>query len=90
MAESIIVKSVSPVQDKNSFLHSWDSSARKSFSAFEQYKVGLKSGLSAIYSNPLTNWKDEVQLGHRYQELNTLNLRQQLGDIQPSEVQEVN
>ena len=86
MAESIIVKSASPVQNKNSFLHSWDSSVRKSFSAFEQYKVGLKSGLSAIYANPLTNWKDEVQLGHRYQELNTLDLRQKLGEIQPSEV----
>ena len=52
--------------------------------------MGLKSGISALSHNPLTSFRDPVQIGHRYQELTTIKLRQQLGEIQASEVKEVN
>ena len=60
MTETIIVKTKSPVEDTSSYLYKWDSSARKYFSAFEQYTLGLKSGIDSLRSNPLTSFKDPV------------------------------
>ena len=60
MTDSIVVKSQSPVQNEGSYLYKWDTSVRKSFSAFEKYTLGLKSGISALYTNPLTSFRDPV------------------------------
>ena len=86
--EATLVKTLSPVEDKSSFLFHWDSSVRKHFSAFEMHLATLKQGVASLYTNPLTSFRDPVQFGHRYQEIATLKLRQQLGDISNAEVKE--
>ncbi len=43
-----------------------------------------------MYKNPLTSFRDPIQLGHRYIELETLRLRQKLGGISKGELSELN
>ena len=73
--EATFVKTQSPVSEENRYLHSWDSSVRKSFWAFEANIAMLRQGIAALYTNPLTSFRDETQFGHRYNELETLRLR---------------
>ena len=84
------VKTKSPVENQNSLLYKWDSSVRQNFCAFESNISQLKQGIQSLYSNPLTSFRDEVQFGHRYSELETLKLRQQLGHITSEEKNELN
>ena len=84
----IVVSGESPVLDQTSKLYRWDSSVRKHFNEFELSIAALGRGINMIYKNPLTSFKDPVQLGHRYHELQILKHRQQLGAISPSEVSE--
>lgn len=58
--EATLVKTLSPVRDQSSYLYHWDTSVRKHFSAFELHLATLKQGVSALYTNPLTSFKDPV------------------------------
>ena len=61
-ASNILVpKLKSPVSEAESpILYRWDSSVRKYFTAFELELTGLRQGIIALASNPLTKWKDPV------------------------------
>ena len=65
---SIQVKENSPVENNQSYLWRWDSDVRSHFSAFEGNLQGLRAGISGLYRNPLTSFKDPVQFGDRYLE----------------------
>ena len=43
-----------------------------------------------MYKNPLTSFRDPIQLGDRYLELETIRLRQKLGNISAGELAELN
>ena len=58
--EATLVKTLSPVEDKASYLYHWDSSVRKHYSAFELHLATLKQGVAALYKNPLTSFRDPV------------------------------
>ena len=58
--QATLVKTLSPVEDKSSYLFQWDSSARKHYSAFELHLTTLKQGVASLYTNPLTSFKDPV------------------------------
>ena len=67
MSESpVMVKTLSPVEDQTSFLYRWDSMVRKNFWKYEADMTYLSKGLSALYTNPTTKFRDPVQFGHRY------------------------
>ena len=86
----LVVKPESPVQDTASKLYRWDVSARKYHAEFEASIAARREGLGLLFKNPLTSFRDPIHFGGRYAEIQTLKLRQQLGDISPSEVQEAN
>ena len=69
------MKTKSPVENQSSFLHKWDSSARANFMNFELQIAQLRQGIESLYSNPLTRFRDPVQFGHRYTQLESLKLR---------------
>ena len=79
MIDITLVKSASPVEDKASFLYRWDSLVRSNFVSNEANLTVLRQGLNALYTNPATKFRDPVQFAHRYQELEAVRLRQQLG-----------
>ena len=58
--EATFVKSKSPVEDHSSFLYKWDSSVRQNFWAFESHISMLRQGIAALYTNPLTSFRDET------------------------------
>ena len=66
---AIFVKSTSPVPKEQEFLNKWDTYSRKNFSSFEFEITSLKSGLSSLYLNPFTSFRDPVQFGGRYNQL---------------------
>jgi hypothetical protein len=86
----MLVKTQSPVQDQTSFLYRWDTLVRKNFFKYEADISFLQQGINSLYSNPLTKFRDPIQFGHRYYELESLVLRQQLGHINSAEVKEIN
>ena len=88
--DATLVKTKSPVEDTASYLYKWDSSVRQSFWAFEANISMLRQGISALYRNPFTSFRDETQFGHHYNELEQLRLRQKLGRISDSELKEIN
>ena len=57
---------MSPVENKTSYLHRWDSDARRYFGAFETNISNLKRGIAGLYKNPFTAMKDPILYGHRY------------------------
>ena len=75
MSDPVLVKTASPVTDTTSFLFKWDSLVRKNFWKYEADKTSLTRGIESLYSNPLTRFRDPVQFGHRYAQLETLRLR---------------
>ena len=84
----LVVKKESPVEDAKSKLYKWDSAVRKYHANFEVKKAALWQGIGLLYKNPLTSFRDPIQFGGRYSEMQSLKLRQQLGDISASEVQD--
>jgi len=72
----LVVKMESPVTDQQSKLYRWDASARRYFSEFELDRAALKQGVALLWKNPLTSFRDPVQFGHRYADVQTLKLRQ--------------
>ena len=66
MSNPTIVKTASPVEDQESYLHQWDTAARKNFLAFEQRITGLRQGISQLYFNPLTSFRDPCNFNHRH------------------------
>ena len=56
--ETTFVKSKSPVEDTSSYLYKWDSAVRKNFWQYEADLTALKQGISALYKNPLTSFRD--------------------------------
>ena len=77
MSDTItLVKTQSPVEDTQSFLYKWDSAVRKNFLSFETAKSKLSEGINSLYHNPLTKFRDPVQFTHRYEELESIKLRQ--------------
>lgn len=90
MSEALLIKSQSPVEDQTSFLYKWDSLVRKNFWKYEADKKYLQDGIASLYTNPLTRFRDPVQFGHRYADLESLRLRQQLGQISGTEISELN
>lgn len=75
MSDPVLVKTQSPIQDQASFMYKWDSLVRSDFWKYEADKSYLTKGLEKLYLNPLTSFRDRVQFGHRYAELETLRLR---------------
>ena len=70
MTDSIlVVKAESPVEDKSSKLYRWDASVRKYHAEFEASIAARKQGLSLLYKNPLTSFRDPIQFGHRYAQI---------------------
>lgn len=57
---------------------------------FEIHGQAAREDLNKLNSSPLTNWKDVTTRQGRYQLVDSLELRQQLGEITPAEVSEVN
>ena len=54
------VSSESPVQDKTSYLHKWDTTARQYFNHFEIHKQAAKEGIHRLKQNFLTSWRDPI------------------------------
>ena len=86
--------SVKPTSNVDSqaqpFLHGWDSAARQYHSFFEVRKQVAADNLLRLRSNPFTSWRGLIQQKGRYQELDTLASRQQLGEIASHEVSDLN
>jgi hypothetical protein len=57
------------------YLHGWDTSARHYFSFFEAHKLIIADNLVTLRANPLTAWRDTIQLRHRHQQVDSLALR---------------
>lgn len=72
------------------YLHAWDTAARQYHTFFEAHKKIAADNLLSLRSSTLTNWRSPIQLRSRYQALDSLSLRQQLGDISQAEVSELN
>jgi hypothetical protein len=79
-----------PVQDKDSYLFQWDSAARRYFHHFEVHKQAARENIRRLFQNVLTRNKDPLQYEHRFREVDSVHLRQLLGDISPEEVHELN
>ena len=56
--QATFVKTKSPVEDTTSYLYKWDSAVRKNFWHYEAEIVALRQGISALYKNPLTKFRD--------------------------------
>lgn len=80
----------SPVADKDSYLHKWDTQARKYFDHFEIHKQSAREGVRRLFQNVLTRFKDPIQYRHRYADVDAIVYRQLLGDISKEEVSELN
>ncbi|CDW88091.1 UNKNOWN [Stylonychia lemnae] len=79
----------SQVQNQESFLHKWDSTARRYFNHFEIHKQATREGLRRVFQNILTSFRDPIQYRHRLQDIDVLTYRQLLGDISHDEVHEL-
>jgi hypothetical protein len=75
------VSTESPVKDQGSFLHQWDTTARRYFAHFEIHKQATREGIRRLFTNPLTSFRDPIQYRPRLQELDLISKRQLLGDI---------
>lgn len=85
------VNKVSPVDaEKKPFLANWDAVARRNFAFFESMKVAAGRNLQNILGSPLTDWRTVSQCRDRYQAIDTITMRQQLGDISHNEIGELN
>ena len=81
----------SKVSEKDApFLHSWDSRVRKYNQFFTIHSMSARDNLQRLQASPLTNWRELTKRHTRYHEVDSLALRQQLGEITPAEVGEVN
>lgn len=80
----------SPVQDRESYLFQWDTTARKYFNHFEIHKQAARENLRRLFQNFLTRNRDPIQYEHRFREIDQLATRQLLGDISKDEVKELN
>lgn len=80
----------SPVQDRDSYLYKWDTTARRYFDLFEVHKNSTREHLRRIYQSFLTRNRDPVQYSYRYEEVDNYTIRQLLGDISHQEVHELN
>ena len=89
MSQIVVPSLKSPVDEDHAALKRWDESVRKNYAQFEVEVAGLRQGLAGLRKNPFTMWRDPAQYGARYQELQTLRLRQQLGNITSAEAAEV-
>lgn len=88
---SIEVNTTSPVDEKvQPYLAAWDQSARTYHSFFEIHRMGALNDLFTIRQSTFAGWKNPIQIRHRFEKVDELELRQQLGEIQPHEVKELN
>jgi len=71
------------------FLFAWDQAVRKHHAWFEIQKIQQRQQLDNLKSSRWTNWRDPIQWASRYQAVDSLELRQQLGSISKSELSEV-
>ena len=72
------------------FLEAWDSRVRSYSQFFDAHSKAARQDIASIKSSPFTSWRDVSQTQDRYWKLDSLNLRQQLGEITSQEVSEVN
>ena len=79
-----------PTKESVSFLQTWDSSVRSYTPFFDAHSKAAREDIISLKNSPFTNWRDVTQTQDRYWKLNSLRLRQQLGEITPEEVSEVN
>ena len=80
----------SPVSDRDSYLFSWDTAARRYFNHFEIHKNSARENVKKLLQNFLTRGRDPMQYEHRFREIDAAALRQLLGDISHAEVKELN
>lgn len=76
--------------EQSPFLNSWDSKVRKYSQFFQMHTRSAREDLSALAISPLTKWRDVIQRQDRHSAIDSLQLRQQLGEITSEEVSEVN
>lgn len=69
------VSAESPVQDKESYLHKWDTTARKYFSHFEVHKQAAKEGVRRLQQHLLTRFRDPIFYRQRYQDVDLYTYR---------------
>ena len=85
------VKAESPIDAQaQPYLHKWDSAARQYHSYFEINKKIAIDNMLNLRSNPLTSWRNAIQMRDRFMASDSLTLRQQLGEISQDEVSELN
>lgn len=63
------------------YLAQWDTAARRNFAKFEAMKLAAADNLWQVKNSVLTAWRNPIQMRDRYTEIDTLTLRQQLGEI---------
>ena len=80
----------SPVEDKNSYEHKWDTVARSFFNHFETHRTAAIRGTQRLMTGFLTKFRDPIQYDHRLHAIDHITLRQYLGEITKQEVKEVN
>ena len=75
---------------QGAFLSAWDAKVRNYAQFFQIHAQSAREDISALTTSPLTNWRDVTQRQDRYQKVDSLQLRRQLGEITSEEVSEVN
>ena len=76
--------------EQPTFLQSWSQRVSQYSQFFQIHTVGAREDLRKLQESPLTGWKDVSKRQDRYGEIDSLELRRQLGEITPGEVSEVN
>lgn len=85
------VSQTSPIDPtRRPYLAQWDTAARRNFTRFEAMKLAAADNLWQVKNSVLTSWRNPIQMRDRYTAIDTLTMRQQLGEISSTEVAEVN
>lgn len=75
---------------KHTYIYNWEVKVRKFFNYFEKRKNGAHESLQRVHSNPFTRTQEFLRFLYRYKNPEIFELRQQLGELQKSEVSTAN
>ncbi len=70
-------------------LENWEISCRKYYNFFETQKDAQQKSIQRCRTNPLTKWRDPIALIQRLKVLDSLRMRQMLGEISKTEANEI-
>ena len=83
------VKVATPIDaNERPYLSAWDTTARKYHRFFEDRRIAARETVIDLKANLFTAFRSPVQLRNRYTEIDSLDLRQKLGDISSTELKE--